>query len=80
MQSQNTAAAVTAAELATYFDTGNYGYASSIASLVLERLPSGELAWLKPCTEPLEDDDALYTITWEGRRALRMAELFGTED
>jgi hypothetical protein len=49
------------------------------ADLVLERLPSGELVWLRPCAEVFEDDDALYTITWEGRRALRMAELFGRE-
>jgi hypothetical protein len=47
--------------------------------LVLERLPSGEFAWLRPCAEDLEEDHGLYTITWEGRRALRMAELFGLE-
>ena len=67
-------------EIAAYFDSGSYAHANTIADLVLERLPSGELAWLKPCEEPAEDEDALYTITWEGRRALRQAELFGTRD
>ncbi len=47
--------------------------------LVLERLPNGEYAWLRPATEPAEDDDALYVLTYEGRRALRLAELFGTD-
>lgn len=45
--------------------------------LVLERLPNGELAWLRPCTERGESDDALYVITDRGRRDLRLAELFG---
>ncbi|HEY1298143.1 MAG TPA: hypothetical protein VGJ60_34120 [Chloroflexota bacterium] len=45
--------------------------------LVLERLPNGQLAWLRPCTEAFEDDDALYVLTDKGRHDLRMAELFG---
>lgn len=50
--------------------------------LVIEQLPNGEYAWLRMrlSTEPCEDDDALYWITEAGRRALRMAELFGTSD
>jgi hypothetical protein len=57
-----------------------FGHAGRIADgLVLERLPNDTYAWLKPWTEPAEDDDALDTITEAGRRALRMAELFGTE-
>ena len=53
---------------------------TSVAELVLERLPSGELAWLRPSTERAEDDDALYWITAKGRRDLRCAELFGCSD
>jgi hypothetical protein len=34
--------------------------------LVLERLPSGELAWLKPCDQ-LEPEDAVYWPTQAGR-------------
>jgi hypothetical protein len=45
--------------------------------LVLDRLPNGELAWLRPCTEAAEPEDALYVLTDKGRRDLRMAELFG---
>jgi hypothetical protein len=77
MQSNATSAA---AELTAYFDTAHYAHADNVANLVLERLPSGELAWLKPCEEPAEADDALYVITDKGRRDLRMAELFGTTD
>ena len=39
--------------------------------LVLERLPSGEHAWLRPRNRL---DDVRYTITEAGRRALREAE------
>jgi hypothetical protein len=51
MQFQNNA--VTAAtELQIFFDEpGNYAHAAAVADLVLERLRSGDLAWLKP-----EDD------------------------
>jgi len=56
---------------------------------VLERLPNGELAWLRldphrvriiedGCA-PQPDPDERFTITDIGRRTLRMAELFGTE-
>jgi hypothetical protein len=45
--------------------------------LVLARLPSGQYAWLKPCAEAFEDEDALFWITEKGRHDLRMAELFG---
>jgi hypothetical protein len=41
------------------------------AELVLDRLPSGELAWLKP-----EDDEPRYTLTDLGRRELALAQLF----
>jgi hypothetical protein len=47
------------------------------ADLVLDHLPNGELAWLKP-SEDLEPDDTRYWITEAGRLALRYAELFGT--
>jgi hypothetical protein len=55
------------------------GAGQPFTDLMLERLPSGELAWLRPSTEPAEPDDALYVLTDKGRRDLRMAELFGTE-
>jgi hypothetical protein len=35
--------------------------------VVLERLPSGELAWLKPSFDVLENDDAVYWPTQRGR-------------
>jgi len=78
MQTQSKTAA--AADLARFFDTpANYEHANTVADLVLEQLPNGEYAWLRPSPEPSEDDDALYVITETGRRALRMAELFGTD-
>ena len=40
------------------------------AGLTLERLPSGELAWLRPETP-------CYVLTDAGRRALALAWLFG---
>ncbi len=42
------------------------------ANLVLETLPSGEPAWLRP-----ESDDDRYTLTDAGRRALAEERLFG---
>ena len=72
---KDTSAAV---DMAAYFAGGIHGHAEGGANLVLEPLPNGELAWLKPCEEPAEDDDALYMITGEGPLSLRMAELFGT--
>lgn len=50
--------------------------------LVWTRLPSGEMAPLKPDTSPLEDDDALYVATNlyeqdEIRHARAMEALFG---
>ncbi|MES2360115.1 MAG: hypothetical protein V4529_17370 [Gemmatimonadota bacterium] len=51
--------------------------------LVLERLPSGELAWLRPSTAPAEDDEARYWPSERGRQLTRRwaAErwLFGRE-
>ena len=79
MLTQSTAATNAASELEHYFDTGSYAHANTVADLVLDRLPNGELAWLRPCVESAEDDDALFVITDKGRRDLRMAELFGTE-
>jgi hypothetical protein len=35
-----------AADLSAYFDSGEYGHANGIAELALERLPSGEFAYL----------------------------------
>jgi hypothetical protein len=70
MQRKSTAAA----DLSAFFDSAEYGHAQRMAELVLERLPSGEFAYLKP-----PDDDARFTITDAGRRALRMAELFDAE-
>jgi hypothetical protein len=43
---------------------------------VLERLPNGELAWLRPSADACEPDDALYVITDAGRRALAQDALF----
>ena len=54
-----------AAALADYFTEGTYGHA---ANLVLEPLPNGELAWLKPCDGPAEDDEARYWPTEAGRQ------------
>ena len=45
--------------------------------LVLERLPNGELAWLRPSSDAGEPDDALYVVTDLGRRALAEYALFG---
>jgi hypothetical protein len=66
-----------AADMTADFDSSAYAHTDTIANLVHKRLPNGELAWRKPCTETFEPDDALYTITDAGRRALRRAELFG---
>jgi hypothetical protein len=44
--------------------------------LVLERLPNGEYAWLRPSADACEPDDALYVITDAGRRALAQDALF----
>ena len=74
----STAQDTAAADLAAYFDTASYAHASNVAGLTLEPYGAG-YAWFRPSTEPLEDEDALFWITDEGRRALRMAELFGTE-
>ena len=72
-------AATAATDLHHFFETpANYAHANNVAGLVLERYGEG-YAWFKPSAEPAEDDDALFTITDAGRRALRMAELFGTE-
>jgi hypothetical protein len=44
--------------------------------LVLERLPNGELGWLRPAAaEPV--DEPRYGLTDTGRRALAMDALFG---
>ena len=65
MQPKSTAAA---AELTAYFDTpSNFAHADTVADLALERLPSGEFAWLKPSTDTAEPDDALYWPTEAGR-------------
>ena len=48
---------------------------TSAADLVLEPLPNGELAWLRP---EQSDDDPRYVLTDVGRRALAMNHLFGS--
>ena len=75
MQQQSRAA--TAAELERHFATNGYAHAADIAELVLESYGAGS-AWLRPDTvrDP-EPDDALWTITDRGRRALRELDLFG---
>lgn len=52
-------------------------YQAQVAELVLERLPNGEHAWLRPSTESYEAEDALFYVTDAGRRAVAMAALFG---
>ena len=67
MQRDSKAAAAAAIE--RFFETpSNYAHADNVAALVLERLPSGEHAWLR-CeadTHPAEHDDALYVLTEAG--------------
>lgn len=57
--------------------TGNLSAGQPPADLILERLPNGEYAWLRSSTEVAESDDARYTISDAGRRALREADCFG---
>jgi hypothetical protein len=64
MQAQSIAASA-AGELESYFRSGVYGHAAVVAQ-VLERLPSGEYAWLRS-EERAEPDDALYVPTQSGR-------------
>ncbi len=72
MQFQNNAATA-ATELQTFFqEPSNYAHAGNRAALVLERLPSGDHAWLRPeavveDSNPAEPDDALYWPTQSGR-------------
>jgi len=69
MRSESKAAA---AALETYFDNpANYAHASDIGALVLERLPSGDHAWLRPeaITDP-DPDLALYWPTERGRELI----------
>ncbi|MBV9168835.1 MAG: hypothetical protein JOZ81_01965 [Chloroflexi bacterium] len=99
----DSAASTAAADLKRFFGAQDrYAHAGNVAALldraqsmleegapgqVLEILPNGEPAWLRPAhrlrvveeTHGHDTDDERYTITWEGRRALRCAELFGTE-
>jgi hypothetical protein len=47
------------------------------ADLVLTDYGAG-FAWLERSTEPSpQDNQPRYWITWEGRRQLRLAELYG---
>jgi hypothetical protein len=59
-----------AAEVGAYYDSREYGHANRIVDLALQRLPSGEFAYLEP-----PNDEPRFTITDAGRRALRMADL-----
>jgi len=52
--------------------------------LVLDRLPSGELAWLRPDPEPRQSQPrrshvlpSRYWLTDHGRRAMALEALFG---
>lgn len=45
--------------------------------LVLERLPNGELAWLRSSPDPQTDEEPRYVLTDAGRRALRASDVFG---
>jgi hypothetical protein len=54
--------------------TAGHPAGTSAADLVLKRLPSGELAWLRP-EQP--DHDARYDLTDLGRRALAMEHSVG---
>lgn len=62
-----------ALEIERYWAERRYGHAAAVAE-VLERLPNGEYAWLRSSSE---SEDARYTITDAGRRALREADCFG---
>jgi hypothetical protein len=79
---QRDSKAAVADELEHYWEAGTYGHATAAAQ-VLERLPSGEHAWLRPEVDQVEDsnpaesDDALYIVTDLGRRALAQYALFG---
>ena len=74
---QRDSMAALAAELERYWEAGTYGHAAVVAR-VLERLPNSEHAPSKPETDYApEPDEALYTITYEGRRALRMGDALG---
>ena len=57
--------AAVAVELERHWEAGTYGHAGAVAQ-VLERLPSGEHAWLRS-EEPAEDDEARYWPTQSGR-------------
>ena len=65
-------AASAAAELAEHSANASYCHASNVAAFLLERLPSGELAYLKP-----EDDEPRYLLTDASRRDLAVERLFG---
>jgi hypothetical protein len=64
--------AAVAADLERFWAEGTYGHAAAVAQ-VLERLPNGEYAWLRPESDeladsnPAEPDDALYWPTQSGR-------------
>jgi len=45
--------------------------------LVLERLPNGEMAWLRVIRNAADEPPQRYWLTDTGRRALAMERLFG---
>jgi len=66
-----------AAAFDRYFsEPSNYGHAAKVAAMVLEQLPNGEHAWLRPATP---DPDTRYMLTDKGRRDLRIAEALGCD-
>jgi len=53
------------------------GNAVDVAALVLEELPNGEPAWLRPAATRRYVLPSRYVLTDQGRRALAEAALFG---
>ena len=72
MQTESTEALNASHALEQYFGSSDYqGHAANVASLVQERLPNGEYAWLRP------DNDRQYVLTDLARRELANDALFG---
>ena len=69
---QRDSKAAIALEIERYWAEARYGHAAAVVE-VLERLPNGEYAWLRPepakavvDSNPAESDDALYVPTDAG--------------
>jgi hypothetical protein len=59
------------------FEREHYDCATDGAGLVLEELPNGESAWLRPAVDRRYVLPSRYVLTDQGRRALAMANCFG---